>query len=285
MVFPVGMVKTSRLSRDFHKTFKPERQYIHALLKFAAAGKKGDIQKIAFETGIPTGASSGKVSPTIDYCRAMGLVRITPSSLQKTKEVELTDFGRIVFLEDPFLKCPVTQWIAHLNLCSPNTGADVWYQTFFPGSLVLGNSFTREQLESYLGMVYGTSKTGFVGPMIGMYSDEASFKSCGAIIEKDNGLKRIPAPVRQEYAFGYGAWLLQIINEHFSGFNQISVVELDKVAGWRTIPWWSLGDSLDVLTLLESKGIICVERHMQPWLIQQNKDITEIWQDLYIDVI
>jgi len=50
----------SRLPRNFHKTFIPERQYLNSILRFAARGASGDIQKIAAETGIPTGTSSGK---------------------------------------------------------------------------------------------------------------------------------------------------------------------------------------------------------------------------------
>lgn len=57
-----------RLSRSFHQTFIPERHYINALLKFAAKGGQGDIQAISECTGIPTGQSSGKVAPILDYC-------------------------------------------------------------------------------------------------------------------------------------------------------------------------------------------------------------------------
>lgn len=125
------MSKPSRLPRNFHKSFKPERQYINALLRFAAAGKSGSYQEIASETGIPMGVSSGKVPAIIDYCRGMGLIRLTGSNRTSIKKPDLTPFGRIVLLEDPFLKLNITQWVAHLNLCSPLCGAEVWYQTFF----------------------------------------------------------------------------------------------------------------------------------------------------------
>ena len=69
-------VQNSRLSRNFHRTFKPERQYITSMLRFAASGAEGDAQAIAAATGIPTGASTGKVPAILDYCRGMGLVRL-----------------------------------------------------------------------------------------------------------------------------------------------------------------------------------------------------------------
>ena len=50
------------------------------------------------------------------------------------KRPDLTAFGRTVLIEDPYLREPVTQWVAHLNLCGTLTGADAWYQTFFVGT-------------------------------------------------------------------------------------------------------------------------------------------------------
>ena len=138
----------NRLPRNFHKTFKPERQYIAAMLRYAAAGKEGDYQAIAADTGIPTGTSSGKVPAILDYCRGMGLLRLSGADRSAIKRPELTSFGRMVLLEDPFLKTAISQWIAHLNLCSPLTGADVWYQLFFVGTQALGKSFPRTKLES-----------------------------------------------------------------------------------------------------------------------------------------
>lgn len=55
--------KITRLSRNFHRTFKPERQYINAMLKFAAAGKSGELKTISDETGIPMGSPVGRPRP------------------------------------------------------------------------------------------------------------------------------------------------------------------------------------------------------------------------------
>ena len=188
------MSMDARLPRSFHKTFKPERQYIGAMLKYAGTGRQGDPQEIASATGIPTGTSTGKVPAILDYCRAMGLIQLTGAERSAIKKPELTSFGRIVLLEDPFLKTPITQWIAHLNLCGPIRGADVWYQTFFSGLPSLGLNFERTQLELYLSSVYGVASAGVVGPMIGMYEDDAAFRVCGALSENSSHIVRKPAP-------------------------------------------------------------------------------------------
>ena len=91
----------NRLPRNFHKTFKPERQYINAMLRYAASDEEGDYQAIAASTGIPTGTSSGKVPAILDYCRGMGLIRLAVHDRSSIKNPDLTPFGRIVLLEDP----------------------------------------------------------------------------------------------------------------------------------------------------------------------------------------
>ncbi len=278
--------KNYRLSRNFHKTFIPERRYIHAILQFASTGKSGDIQSIASATGIPTGTSSGKVKPTIDYSRGMGLITLTESSMGKTvKTPQLTPFGRMVLLEDPFLKESVTQWIAHINLCGPSCGADIWYKVFCLGSHTLGTQFQKSQLDSYLKNKYGVQKGNLIGPLVRMYDDPASFSSCGALKETKLTINRKTAPISEEYLWGYGAWILCTIEQFFPGTTQVTVTDLDRMAGWRTIPGWGIDASQQLLRMLEQKGILTVERHMNPWIIQCRENSNNLWKKIYNDLL
>jgi len=279
------MSKPTRLPRNFHKSFKPERQYINALLRYAAAGKSGDYQAIASETGIPMGTSSGKVPAILDYCRGMGLVHLSGLERSSVKKPDLTPFGRVVLLEDPFLKVNVTQWIAHLNLSSPLHGAEVWYQTFFPGTQALGMRFDRAELESYLSLALSVEPGGVIGPLIGMYEDDAAFRNCGALTVSSGTMVRHQAPVSDEFGYGYGAWLLQVIDAHYPNTGQISTTELDARAGWRTIPGWDSGSSQRILELIERKGLIEVDRHMEPWLLLPKKSPESAWRLIYDDLM
>lgn len=275
----------NRLPRNFHKTFKPERQYINAMLRYAASGQEGNAQTIAAVTGIPTGASSGKVPAIIDYCRGMGLIRLLGPERSSIKKPDLTPFGRIVLLEDQYLKTSVSQWIAHLNLCSPLTGADVWYHIFFAGIQGLGMTFPRAKLEEHLSVVYGVEKNGLVGPLVGTYEDEAAFKVCGALTEADGTIVRKPAPIADELGLGYGTWILQLIANHFPKQSQVSITELDTIAGWRTIPGWDVTSLQRALNLVERKGLIEVDRHMEPWLLLPKCAPDETWKRIYSDML
>ncbi len=239
------LLEHSRLARNFHKTFIPERRYLNAMLRFAASGREGDYQEIAAATRIPTGTSTGKVPAILDYCKGMRLIRLVGAERSSVKKPELTPFGRVVLLEDPFLKLGISQWIAHFNLCSPITGADVWYQTLFAGTQSLGMTFERRKLESHLSLVYGVEKSGLIGPLIGAYEDEAAFKTCGALTETSGTIQRKLAPVTEEMALGYGAWILQLMGTHFPKLRQIPITDLDAAAGWRTIPGWEFDAALE----------------------------------------
>ena len=276
---------TGRLPRNFHRTFMPERQYIHAMLRFAASGKSGDYQEICAQTGIPTGTSSGKVPAILDYCRGMGLVELGGESRSATKQPLLTPFGRIVLLEDPHMKERVTQWTAHLNLASPLTGADVWYQTFFPGTQSLGMRFPRAKLEQHLSLIYGTQRSGLIGPLIRMYEDDASLRACRALAENDGVVERASAPLTDEFGRAYGAWILQLLDSHFPERRQVTVTDLDVQAGWRTIPGWGIAELQRALQLVERKGLVSVDRHMDPWILRPVSGATESWAQIYDDLI
>ncbi len=274
-----------RLPRNFHKTFIPERQYINAMLRFAASGGIGNYQDIASETDIPMGNSSGKVPSILEYCKGMGLVKLNNRYKKGIKKPELTPFGRTVLLNDPFLKERVTQWIAHLNLCSPIFGADVWYYTFFKGFHELGMSFQRENLTKYLALKYQVNRSNLIGPLIRMYQDEASFCICNVLSESSGVINRKKAPIADEFCLAYGAWILQLMSDHFPHSDQISVTELDKEAGWRLIPGWNTFDTNKVLKLIQRKGIIEVDRTMNPWLLRAIKVTDEAWKKIYDDLI
>ena len=278
-------IQHNRLSRNFHRTFKPERQYIAALLKFSASGQEGDYQAIGAATGIPTGASTGKVPAILDYCRGMGLVQLGGQQRSAVKKPELTPLGRVVLLEDPYLKTAISQWITHLNLCGPVTGADVWYHTFFSGTPSLGMTFGRDKLDSHLQLIYAVEKAGLIGPMIGTYEDDAAFRVCGALSESSGRVVRKPAPIGDEFGYAYGAWLLQLMNDHFPKANQVSVTDLDTNAGWRTIPGWDISKHQRVLELVERKGVIEVDRHMEPWLLRPAAAHEATWKRIYDDLL
>lgn len=273
-----------RLPRNFHKTFMPERSYLSAIMKYAASDKCGDIQSIAQETGIPTGKSSGKVAPALSYARGMGLI-LPDDEGKSQRQPKLSSFGRVVFLEDLYLKHSVTQWICHFQMCDFRLGADVWYKCFVEGFPILGVRFSRNRLEDFLASNYQVASDGIIGPLVRMYQDFSSFGTCGALREELGYIHRNTAPIADEFARGYGAWLLQLMDYYFSGVFQVTVTDLNAVAGWQTIPGWNDSEAQQVLDLVEYKGLVRVDRQMNPWILKPNSSLNDAWRSIYDDLV
>lgn len=273
----------TRLARNFHRTFKPERSYLSALLRYAAAGKSGSLEEISNHTGIPTGASSGKVQPTIDYCAGMGLLR--PQKTNASYAFSLTPFGRVVLAEDPFLSNPVTQWLAHLQLCHPHKGADLWYQVFVEGMETLGLDFSRQTLERHLRTVYATEGRNPIGPVIGAYTDEAAFKGAGVLTEKEDQIHRAAAPLSTESRRGYAAWLAQLLADFFPATRNIPVTDWERACGWKRATGWHPSTAADMLAEAEHLGVLAVDRHMQPWLVDLRRSPEDIWLTIFDDML
>ncbi len=276
---------SNRLSRTFHASFIPERHYIAEILRFAAAGKEGTYQDIRDATGIPMGEQSGKAQATLDYCRGMGLVILEGKRQEAIKRPRLTHFGRKVFLEDRFLKEPITQWVVHLNLCGALTGADLWHQAFCNASPLLGMRFTRERLDDYLKLAYSTQRSGLIGPLLRTYEEVAALSLCGAVREENGEVVRRPAPLKAEFSLAYGAWLLQLVADHFPKASQVSVSDLDASTGWQSICGWDASAAQRALLMMENKGLLEVDRHMNPWLLRGKSTPQEAWSRLYEDLV
>lgn len=274
-----------RLPRNFHRTFVPERRYISEMLRFAASGAEGTYQEISEVTGIPMGESTGKVPAIFDYCRGMGLITETSKTRDTIRKPRLTALGRLVLAEDPFLKEPITQWLAHMNLCRRNGGAEIWFYTFFSGAQVLGNEFSRDELQKYLERSFKTNASKIIGPIVSMYQESASFEICGALSTKGNTMVRQKAPLSETFTSAYCAWLLQLLENSFGGKDQVSLVELDRQTGWRTIPGWTAQESQKVLQMMERKGAIAVDRHMDPWLLSGLQNANSFLRNMYEDII
>lgn len=273
----------TRLARNFHRTFKPERSYLSALLRYAAAGKGGSLEEISRHTGIPTGSSSGKVQPTIDYCAGMGL--LLPQRTSTDYTFALTPFGRAVLREDPFLSTPVTQWLAHLQLCHPRRGADLWYQVFVEGRETLGMDFSRQTLERHLRTVYATEGRNPIGPLIGTYTDEAAFKCAGVLTEEKDQIHRVPAPLSIESRRGYVAWLAQLLADFFPKTRNIPVTDWERACGWKSATGWHPSTAEDILVAADHFGVLTVDRHMQPWLVDLRKSPDEVWPTIFNDML
>jgi hypothetical protein len=276
----------SRLPFSFHQTFIPERIRLSAMLSFAASEKDGTVQEISAQTGIPMGKSSGKTPAILDYCCGMGLVTLSPKA-GAVKSPRLTTFGRVVLLEDKFLKQPLTQWLAHLHLCRPDAGAEAWFLTFVKARKILGDSFTPEQLESFLRDESGGKlQTSLIGPLIRTYTEAAGFLDTRLLdVSSSGGVSRRPAPLSKDYVRGYAAWLITLLETHFPDQREVAANELKERTFWDDIGGWSAAQSDQFLTLIQERHLIDINRQLRPWVITRLCAAADVWSTIYQDLV
>jgi hypothetical protein len=275
-----------RLPFRFHQSFIPERQYLAAMLRYAAGEKDGDLARIAEETGIPMGRSSGKAQAILDYCIGMGLV-MPLATRNASKAPRLSHFGRIVLLEDPQLNDRLTQWLAHFHLCRVRGGAEAWYLAFIAARAVCGDVFKRGQLEDFLRHASGKrSKRSLVGPILRTYTDPAALGRTGLLELLDpETYRRKSAPILREYCRGYAAWITTLLEEAFPNQRQITLTDLQARCGCQDVGGWSVSQHEQLLALIQGMNLIDVDRQMRPWVVTRRLPSQDIWSTIYDDLV
>ncbi len=270
---------------NFHQTFIPERRYVSSLLQYAASGSKGTLDEIAEQTGIPMGKSSGKAHATIDYARGMNLIELASLEEKLVKKPTLTSFGAIVYAEDRFLGEQVTQWIAHMNLCSSYTGARAWHEVFAKGRNTLGARFSTDQLEKYLVTIFGPTKTRRrTGPLVLTYVEQEALARSGALTIDRTTVIREKAPVFDAYAIPYSAYILHLMETFFPGQNQVTLSDFNNETLLFDICLWNQSDIECVLSIAERKNFISIDRQMQPWIIEKRANANDVWPLIYSEI-
>jgi hypothetical protein len=271
--------KKHRLSHRFHQTFIPERHYLSALLTFAGEDGTGGDLDISEKTDIPTGKSSGKVPATIQYARGMGLISV--SGKGKDRRLAPTLLGKAVLDGDPNLGKPLTQWLIHLNLCRRMGGAENWHLCFGPGADLLGNRFTRNELEDFLAGRLGRAKRSLIGPMVRAYEDPVSLKTAGVLRQEEGTIVRKPAPLSPEYGCGYGAFLLSLWDAHFPDDRQVTLTDLEKETFWGRVHGWNEAGREAALDAVRTAGAVTIDKQMRPWVLTRSAHADDLWPRIY----
>lgn len=268
---------------NFHRSFKPERRHLGALLRYAALGRQGTLQEIAAETGIPTGKSSGKVGPTLDYATAMGLIEPMEGRPEAVKRPVLTPLGRVVYSGDPHLGHELTQWLVHMNLCRGDLGAAAWHAVFALGRQELGSSFTRLRLEAYLVERFGSDNQR-TGPLVTTYTDDDALGGARILVDQGDKLVRRKAPALDAYSIAYSGMILALMEAHFPCQGQVTFSDFNDQTRWFDICLWDQADLERVSLAVERRGCVTVDRQRRPWILEKNAAADNVWPRLYDDL-
>lgn len=269
-----------RLPLSFHMTFQPERHYLRALMIFAQSNDcPTAIETISEQTGIPTGKSSGKVRPLLQYARGMGLIKSVTKAGEGV-QLQLTSFGKKVMDEDSYLIEQTTQWALHLMLCRAQGGAEVWHAVFVEAPGALGRDFDEAHFEAYLENKYGSSRDA-VGPLVRSYADPAALGKAAAI-QKEGGMIYLrKMPLQPAFFDTLGALLFLIWDDICPGESQVALSELESESGLMAATGWNIEEQSGFLASAESAGLFRVDRQTGAPILTRFKNTDDVLEVMY----
>lgn len=254
---------------DFHMTFAPEREYISRILSFANENSGSYTkEEISEQTAIPTGKVSGKVEPHIYYTAAMGLITFEKSA-GKYKLV-LTDIGRMILLEDPYLVENVGKLLMHGLLVDSNSPASLWsymFNVFFPK---VNENFSHDQVTKAVERKF--EKKVNLSPFRTCYTSELSFESLNLLEIEDNNYSIKPHRMKKEFLYVYAYLLINKWEQVIGERTEITIDEVMDVLHYGKALFWDEKQIRDVLDIMQDAGLIKLNAQLSPITIIKNQN-------------
>ncbi|WP_435402145.1 hypothetical protein [Halomonas sp. RA08-2] len=238
------------------------------------------VMEISKMTGIPTGKSTGKVKPLIQYAQGMGLLDFESRRGSGEMLLSLTPLAKIVLREDPHLLEENTQWALHLMLCRRNGGAEAWYAVFVDAAAVFGRRFREEQFEYFLNNRFGLSRDA-VGPLLRIYADPASLAKAAAIAQEDDQVLLRKVPVQPALYDTVSALLFLTWDAAMPADTQVALSGLEDNSGLVTATGWGLEEQTQFLIALESAGFVRVDRQTGAPILTRLVSTDHVLQVMY----
>lgn len=263
------------LAYNFPQTFKLEPLLLANLLikTHECHILHGTTHEISELTGIPTGASSGKVEPTIAYGFSSGLLYATKT--QGIWTLELTPLAETILQEDNLLNEDVSLFMMHLMMNrvdreQPQEGLNAaWFDVCISSKYQTSDIFNLDQLEQYVKDKRGDQKylAKLLRLILTSYDqnnvDAPFYKIPVFQIEQAQTqleIKRLTAPLEYKFFPTYSAFLFLEWDRLFSSQTQISFDEFLIQTRWNLLMNWSNKHFNRLLDWMAEKGFIQVDR-------------------------
>lgn len=283
------LMKNDTKGLDFHQTFKPERNCLISLLADLSECSGKTAQEISKITGIPTGASSGKVVPSICYLEYMGLINAQLSN--KRYELEYTYLGNGILVEDPGLIEDLTLLLLHCMITRKRSGADLWSYIITDLLPKYHGRINKSNFDKELEFHYGKEVN--LAPFNGTYT--GLLDQLGLLKISNGGYSMQGHTLNKEFIYLYAYVFYEYWNEWLDGFSpeekekrKVSETEITanqiEETGFRLPFGWSEQDEYSVLEMMHDRSIISLNRQMTPFAARKLRTEEEVIDLLYSEL-
>lgn len=268
------------VSLNFHQTFRPEKQYIAAILELAEDATVRTVKEISSLTGIPNGESSGKVEPHIIYATYMGLI-----SYEKKDggySLSRTPLGETIYMEDPGLQENLTVLVCHSMMQRDNDGAPLW-STIIKRIMPLYRTGIKKEmlLKELVAPFAGKATTKNIAPFFGSF--ESFFDSMNLLSEEGDSIRINSLQYDKEFIYAYAIAFLTYWNEMYPGQDEITSIQMDELH-FGEVFGWDMQLEYEVLENLADKGIIRMNRQLMPYTILKLTEIEDLYCRLFSEL-
>jgi hypothetical protein len=265
---------------NFHKSFKPESQYISSILEIADGSSWRSLDEISEITGIPNGEKSGKVEPHIYYSEYMNL--IVCEKKKKQYRLNLTEIGKTVLMEDPGLQEILTKNLLHAMIIRVEEGALIWSTTFHDILPRYREGIEKERLILELNnILQGKVTTKNLRPFIASY--EELFSDIGLLSIDKNLIKCNSLCYSSEHIYMYALVLWKYWGEFYPEQDEISSVQLAEL-GFGKAFGWDVKREYEVMEHLADRGLVRMNRQLMPYTILKLTTEDELIDNLYSEL-
>lgn len=268
------------VSLNFHQTFRPEKQYIAAILELAEDATVRTVKDISSLTGIPNGESSGKVEPHIIYATYMGLI-----SYEKKDggySLSRTPLGEIIYMEDPGLQENLTVLVCHSMMQRDNDGAPLW-STIIKKIMPLYRTGIKKEmlLKELVAPFDGKATTKNIAPFFGSF--DSFFDSMNLLSDEGDSIRINSLQYDKEFIYAYAIAFLTYWNEMYPGQDEITSIQMDELH-FGEVFGWDMQLEYEVLEHLADKGIIRMNRQLMPYTILKLTEIEDLYCRLFSEL-
>ena len=275
------MDKTKKVNLNFHESFNPDFEYISKIVQIADNCEGLTKEEISELTGIPTGASSGKVEPHINYAKFMNLIEFKKESSRYY--IYSTSLGKVIENEDLYYLENLSKLICNYFLTSKIYGAQMWYEIIRCMSDKYGSEIKESIILKDLSEKFNIKIN--MTPFRSCYKNEKSLASLNLINIEEVNNNNFVIFNKNNYdeanIYVYAYTLIKDLEGLDINRKEFSIDEIFEDIAWQRGFCWDEDISMIILEKLNDLNIITLNRQLNPITVIINTKSEDIVNEIY----
>ena len=275
------MDNKEKVNLNFHESFNPDFEYISKIVQISDNCEGLTKEEISELTGIPTGASSGKVEPHINYAKFMNLIEFKKESSRYY--IYSTSLGKVIENEDLYYLENLSKLICNYFLTSKIYGAQMWYEIIRCMSDKYGSEIKESIILKDLSEKFNIKIN--MTPFRSCYKNEKSLASLNLINIEEVNNNNFVIFNKNNYdeanIYVYAYTLIKDLEGLDINRKEFSIDEIFEDIAWQRGFCWDEDISMIILEKLNDLNIITLNRQLNPITVIINTKSEDIVNEIY----